>query len=405
MYKDASLKIKITPENCYIVLLCLMWSYNPIALYIKAFISKLFLNSESISELFWGIIMFFLVFKSFGYIIKKIKVGEVILYLAITGLYLFTMLTTEYFLVRYWLMNNITLCLLRTLTMVFIGASIDKKHMKYLHFISQATVILMVVYFFTFARARGKNENMGDAYRVLVHVFLCIQYYFSYKKVSDLIVVIIGCAFIPLLGTRGPLVLLLAFFLISLWMNRKQFKKTVRFVISLLLICGGVTIYYFWWAIIYAMQGIIRSLGFNSRIFDYIIQSRYETRREELTDIIFKYIKANPYRGYGLCYDRNFRIYNPTFNYSHNFFYELFIEFGVIIGAIIIFLLAKHIIQALKNCNDDFMKKFLFLVFMSTGFMELMFSTTYLIEPMLFFMIGLCCAMKRGTYMSKTPSI
>ncbi len=97
--------------------------------------------------------------------------------------------------------------------------------------------------------------------------------------------------------------------------------------------------------------------------------------------------------GTGICKDRILlaeqfnNIDNVYGYYPHNLFVELFLQFGVILGALLSVFILYIIFKGLFSKVDREVKNF-FLIFIAIGFIPLMFSMSYVTELWFFCMIG-----------------
>ena len=102
-------------------------------------------------------------------------------------------------------------------------------------------------------------------------------------------------------------------------------------------------------------------------------------------------IDAHPLLGNGLFADRVFS------TYSHNMVLEILLNYGYLLGIVIIVcifgLLFKQL-YSLKRMNSN--KKMLLLLIVSfCAHGKLMVSGSYIVEPMLYFTLGLLCTNNR----------
>ena len=123
----------------------------------------------------------------------------------------------------------------------------------------------------------------------------------------------------------------------------------------------------------------------STRIFNFIIEGDITASkgRESLAKQAVEAIIENPMWGYGITADRAmFGIY------PHNMFLEILCQYGIVFGSLLIItMLVITVIALLKSRKNT--RSFTFgLMLVSIVFVKLMISSTYTIEPLLFFMMG-----------------
>ena len=89
--------------------------------------------------------------------------------------------------------------------------------------------------------------------------------------------------------------------------------------------------------------------------------------------------------GYGLYGDRGI----TEGRYAHNFFLEIMVQYGLLVGSAIVIYIVILILAGFFTKDRD--KKILFIAFFSASVIKLMMSSSYLSkEPALYSMFGIC---------------
>lgn len=99
-----------------------------------------------------------------------------------------------------------------------------------------------------------------------------------------------------------------------------------------------------------------------------------------IAKIVIDNILNNNLWGHGIFGDRYFL----DGTYAHNIFLEVWLDFGIILGTLVLLFLIVFITKTFLRSND----KKLFLLFFSLGFMPLLVSGSYLISIMFSILIG-----------------
>ncbi len=121
------------------------------------------------------------------------------------------------------------------------------------------------------------------------------------------------------------------------------------------------------------IKEIIQQLGISSKILNAILSGNNELDGGRAymyaNDAIL--LKENPW-GLGIYWDRY--LY-PSYNYTHNFFYEVLIDFGWLIGGFLIVVLLMRTISILRASKSEW--KLLFIMFFSLSMVRLFLSYSF----------------------------
>jgi O-antigen ligase len=79
--------------------------------------------------------------------------------------------------------------------------------------------------------------------------------------------------------------------------------------------------------------------------------------------------------------------------YVHNFFLEIWLEYGLILGSIFISILIYYLTRSLFSAKKGILYFLFFSLFFTTGFMKLQFSFSYTLEPTFYMMLALIIKM------------
>lgn len=231
-------------------------------------------------------------------------------------------------------------------------------------------------------------SDMASGYSLLPAELFAIDYWFRFKK--GWVWGAIGAITIFLFGSRGPLLLVFLFLLISL----VRFSKSIR--AKMLLISGLLAISGFVYSKAYI--GLLISLQrFFSR-YDITIASiekvlYYEDVSNGRTGIyneVIALINKHPLFGSGFFSDRSIGVY------AHNLILEILVDFGYVIGIpIIVFIFYKisHALLCAKNIKDEGLFSFLLILILSSVG-KLMISGSYLTDPIFFLLLSVIIQIK-----------
>ena len=129
---------------------------------------------------------------------------------------------------------------------------------------------------------------------------------------------------------------------------------------------------------------------FNDALFSY----ENSSGRNEIHEFLWEYIiNDRGGIGYGLGSDR--LMGRAGTEYAHNLVYEVWMDFGLYIGSILLILFIFFIAKTFKKAyGSDQFNLYLILLIVSVG--RLMFSSSYLQDFQLYFFIGFCVNILRS---------
>lgn len=210
---------------------------------------------------------------------------------------------------------------------------------------------------------------------------------------------IIGCI-IPLLlaihsDTSGALASLFLTFLLSFIMKYKKYHVyTVLLIISSLELIRQIINNASLISIALARQlstfninvNLLYEIGYNG-----ITTDRF---RDSIYDYCISYIHNHVFWGSGIGNDRvlissNTLVFEQDLmgNYPHNIFLELLMQYGLIIGGIIILYVIYKIFSFLYVEKDKY-SIMIFNILMGMGFFPLLYSSSYIENPLFFLLMG-----------------
>lgn len=251
---------------------------------------------------------------------------------------------------------------------------------KYMTVFSYLVVILSVITFF-FARETSAAGYMTLSYNMLFQLFFLIVTK-SNHKVLRFIVVSLGVFVLMFGGSRGAAISLLIGVFIHVLFNKTNSKRKI---ISLIYIAFLIFFFLFFAKEIMALISILlKFLNIESRTFDMIVSLEFfnESGRDVIREKIFSNISLF---GEGLYADRAIL----GGGYSHNIVLEIILQFGIIVGPILIALICFAIFKGLRRKNSP--EWSIIIASLPSGLISLMFSGSYLyIAPCFYMLLGLC---------------
>ena len=254
---------------------------------------------------------------------------------------------------------------------------------QYLRVFSYVIVIISTIVFLEIKDSFA-NQYMTLSYNMLLQVCFLLEFPPSKKKWLNYIIVGVGMFIIIVGGARGAMMGLLTAIVLKMLGNQSRFISFKKVVISFFSvgILGYVLSHYE--QLIIGIYKFTTRNGLTSRTLDLMLYSTEDisSGRFEMFSEIFEQINLV---GYGLYGDRVVL----GENYAHNLFLEWIVEFGLILGGLLVFVYIMLLALGLKKSNG--VSKRLMLIFIPNGLIALMFSGSYLgQQPAFYILLGLC---------------
>lgn len=220
-----------------------------------------------------------------------------------------------------------------------------------------------------------QNASYLSAFTVGLGIYLVLKVKLKYKSFYIIMIILtLPSVFIP--GGRGGAILLILYFLITLFLL--TFHKTIPAIIKILvyiiaIILSSVLIVF------------ISKNGGESRTFSYIQGGSFDINGTSGRGLIYElsmyYISRKPMFGYG-----PFNYYYLIHNIPHNIVLEMLLSYGIVGLLIVVFILFVIFINIIKNFDTNSID--LLVLFIAIYPVTLlMFSTNYLVVSELWFIL------------------
>ena len=400
-YENNNYAVINTSRNCskdirstvYLVLFCLLWGGNTTFGYLRAFLS--------FSDIFvaaYDFLMYFLILISIICLLKRILYSFAKDFLILIPFLIF------YILSAFFLFSSnvdITLFkdfLFKVFPMYFLGRIIFsddvflKKFKKTLCWLSRICVLLSFAYTMIYYTASGRSwslmDGMDSSYSVLPSLmFVCFSFAHN-KRIVDLLLSVLGTIEILALGTRGALLVIIVWAAYCFIFEGTHKKRNLLITITLFAIF--IIGYYsgIFSSIINLMSGLFFDGSYNLTILDALSNKNIadDNGRLAIINEVYSNIKLNGLIPGGFFSDR---IMTSTNSYSHNFFIELLAAFGFALFPFVMLSLIAFFINAIKNAQDAFINRVIFLLLIYE-IIKLFLSSSFLLEPLFFLLLGIC---------------
>ncbi len=282
----------------------------------------------------------------------------------------------------------------------FVGVALKKDDgdsvMLLLYRISCVSVISFCAYILFVNRMDDftmRNGDMNSAYNILPHACMIFYYMIKGFKWHRLVIFLMSALALLMMGTRGAVLCLLIFIVLSSAMTIR-FKRPVVLLVMVVVCLLFVLFHGLTDWLIELAYSICESLGLSTRVFDKLMSGDFAVSgsRTYLRERVRYYLAAYPLIGLGVYGDRAV----SGGQYVHNLLLEIYGQHGVLIGTVMIAALAVIFYRGVRTVfrNGDRNAQLIVLLLVSYCF-KLLVSSSYLREPFFWLLLGYLVAIHR----------
>ncbi len=231
-----------------------------------------------------------------------------------------------------------------------------------------------------FVGVSGSDTNAKLSYSVtfgyMVLVFLLVFMYcaFKEKQTVDIIASVLGMGMVLAGGSRGPLIIVGVF--LGIYLFREYLSSSQKIIYSLYLVLGVGALLIFYKPLLAVLGVLFQKIGLPSRFLDLMASGDIADNngRDRIWEAAREMIRQHPF-GYGAMGSRKVISEYIAVGYPHSIILEMLIDFGVIIGSILLFFLFVTALRIIfSNRNDKWCYLFIPLFSCSCA---LFWSMTY----------------------------
>lgn len=246
---------------------------------------------------------------------------------------------------------------------------------------SFVTVLLALVQYLL-----ALQNNTSPQYMVFSYNLLFPAGYLSLRcmtscRLTRLVGMIVGAGLILIAGCRGALVCYLcSIFLFVLF--SEGISKNAKVALYFVMFVTIVFVTFFWNEMISSLINILNSIGIDSRTLTQLLNQTFfdDSGRSAVQKIVIANIGLLPK---GLYFDRI--VANGS--YAHNLILELLLEYGYLLGGLIIVWLCFYMIRSVYIARKDLDASVVLYTLIACGFLRLMFSGSYLLNEAGFWLL------------------
>ena len=398
-----SLKIRVNSRNAYDLLVALAICSQTLVLYAVAFFNKIPLLSiftPFVMPIIYGAL--FLIAARYDNL-RWIKPKDILFIVVCALLFLYT----YYELPTNWtyIKENIQTWILPCIPYFFLGLcfTADNESFEKISKFSCMSIVAAILYAIYFQNT-GRNftaDNMSASYAIMLNVMIAINYAFRKRKIYLSLLALCGFIYVVALGTRGPLVIIMTYTAIELWMHSKlntrtKIAVTVVLALSITLILESN----FYLSLLTTFGNILSRLGLSNRITEYMRLNSLisdSSGRDLIYETLINQLKNKPLTGYGIYGEWQFVNYS-----AHNLYLEVLFEFGYIAGSLIMAFYIITYIKAVYKNGNQFSLEWL-LIWGCAVFVRGFFGST-IFNTSVFFLLGYMLRVNREKHLEKIQS-
>ena len=224
------------------------------------------------------------------------------------------------------------------------------------------------------------SYNMNFGYTLLLFVCFFLFSAFERGSISDLLMAGAGCFMILCGGSRGPFLDIAVFMVLYTWLRFRRSRHKLLFLTGLCGVAGAAAALREKAAAL--LLSLLEALGLYSRTLEMILNGTVAQNngRNVFWAASAQMIKNNPL-GYGAMGARHVLCDIHIVGHPHNVMIELIIEYGVVLGPLILLLMLIASLRIFLRRRDNGWQG-IFLIFFANA-CQLLTSYTYWHSPAL----------------------
>lgn len=247
-------------------------------------------------------------------------------------------------------------------------------------------VIFMAIFVYIALVQSGNDrtiEYMTFSYNMLLPATICAYQGMENGKKKHMVLSLIASVVIIVAGARGAAVCVLSMlFLLFLYSMGKKLTMG-RLLMFAAALVGGIFFLIYFEEIMQWIGTVLHNNNIKSRTIEKIIKGTVgkSSGRDLIREYLIYSFKFMPARGYGIYGDRTL-----VGSYAHNFILEIIIDYGFVIGPLVLFSMAVAFLRIIVNKQR---REVLSLFIISIpGFIKLFFSGSYLQDSIFWLFFG-----------------
>ncbi len=286
-----------------------------------------------------------------------------------------------------------------------------ERFLKWMGIFSLAVPILMYIVVrrsgFGYRDGVEQSYSMGYSYIVLPFAVVSLNELIRRRSILHGINSIVGILVLIAMGTRGPLLCALSFFIMRVLISVAHIRQVM--FLGVMLVGSGTLLLYYSSSLLEMLNSFLSLGNFSLRVLEAYVEGKMlvSNGRLQIIEAAQRIIAENFITGVGIGRER-IMIADYVAErgdvvgfYAHNIFYELWLQFGLVIGTILIICLLAIIIRAFISAHKaakktgSFAHRDVILIFIAVGLLPLFVSASYLQWYLFYILLAVCLSTLR----------
>lgn len=288
--------------------------------------------------------------------------------------------------------NNMVIFWVNMIPTVLIVSTISNWERLYSALRTSSIIVICcaLVYLPTVVANKMDADYMNYSYQIMFSIVFMVFLSFDKRNLFDIFIALIGIFCVVANGARGTIIGIMIGLIIFILSSRR-----FRFNYNLMISLTAFVIISFFSEFIAIFEKVYSYFGISSRTLSYLNQDIiFESSGRDVFAIeSMSVLSDNLFDGVGMFGDR---VFLKGF-YSHNVLIEIMVNYGIVLGGVIICTIIWYMLTVIQSPNKDHLNFICLVTICSSGFMKLMLSSSYNMEPMFFVMIVLCIKARSRT--------
>lgn len=232
-----------------------------------------------------------------------------------------------------------------------------------------------------------QSYNLVFGYKTMLCCIIFLFFFFEKRNLLDLIGGALSLFLVLKAGSRGPLICLVVFIVLWLFLKVKRLKLRYKITISVLLLGSYYLISRYYEKIVSFVLNVLAKLHISSRTVEMILSGNIsdDNGRARIAELSWDAIAKQGFWGMGPFGCRT--VIAPYYNYGypHNIFLEFVLDYGWVLGILFLSVLLFMIIKVFRYRDKEQTGVLMILLTMC---MKLMISGSYWSEPLFWGMMA-----------------
>lgn len=269
---------------------------------------------------------------------------------------------------------------------------------RYLYASAPVILLAVIIDLWEPSPADSASYSQYIAYSALPAVLIFIDATFRSRRLVNGALAIVSAFLMLSAGARGPLVVAGLFLVARLVLHIRASPRAAIMITWV----GTAAVWILgqsYLVFLKSLLSVLERTGLSTRAMEDLLNGTlFQDRgRSELREYTLKIIDQHLFTGVGMSNERPIlaqlmgaSVETDSFGwYPHNIVLELWAQFGIVLGTLLLVLLLRAILRVFVG-SDDLEYRYLVLIFVGLGLFPLLFSASYLSWPPFFGLVGLC---------------